>query len=84
MLILSAANYASMQPHAWYSDPRDEFLAYVHGSSNRTGVFAFVMAPLTFLFSSRYNVLLWATSWPDSTSLLLLRWVARLFAVTKH
>lgn len=78
VLILSAVNYASMQPHAWYPDPRDEVLAYVF---YRTGVFAFIMAPLTFLFSSRNNVLLWATSWPHSTFLLLHRWVARLFAL---
>ncbi|KAG6358958.1 hypothetical protein INS49_012478 [Diaporthe citri] len=78
VLMLSAVNYKSMQPHAWYSDPHDEILAYVF---YRTGVFAFVMAPLTFLFSSRNNVLLWATSWSHSTFLLLHRWVARLFAL---
>lgn len=78
VLILSAVNYKSMQSHAWYSDPHDDILAYVF---YRTGVFAFVMAPLTFLFSSRNNVLLWATSWSHPTFLLLHRWVARLFAL---
>ncbi|KAG8168966.1 hypothetical protein KVR01_001715 [Diaporthe batatas] len=78
VLILSAVDYKSMQPHAWYPDPRDEVLAYVF---YRTGVFAFVMAPLTYLFSSRNNVLLWVTNWSHSTFLLLHRWVARLFAL---
>lgn len=78
VLVLSAVDYKSMQPHAWYPNPRDEVLAYVF---YRTGVFAFVMAPLTLLFSSRNNVLLWATSWSHSTFLLLHRWVARLFAL---
>lgn len=78
VLVLSAVDYKSMQPHAWYSDPRDEIFAYVF---YRTGVFAFVMAPLTFLFSSRNNVLLWATHWSHSTFMLLHRWVARLFAL---
>lgn len=78
MLVLSAVDYKSMQPHAWYPDRRDEILAYV---SYRTGVFAFVMAPLTLLFSSRNNVLLLATNWSHPTLLLLHRWVARLFAL---
>jgi uncharacterized membrane protein len=78
VLILSAVDYKSMQPHAWYSDPRNEITAYVF---YRTGVFAFVMAPLTLLFSSRNNVLLWVTNWSHSTFMLLHRWVARLFAL---
>ena len=78
VLILSAVNYKSMQPHSWFPNQRDEILAYVF---YRTGVFAFVMAPLTFLFSSRNNVLLWATNWSHSTFVLLHRWVARLFAL---
>lgn len=78
VFVLSAVDYKSMQPHAWHSDPRNEILAYVF---YRTGAFAFVTAPLTYLFSSRNNVLPWVTNWSHSTFLLLHRWVARLFAL---
>ncbi|RKK80206.1 hypothetical protein BFJ69_g4396 [Fusarium oxysporum] len=39
---------------------------------------SFALLPLTVLFSSRNNILLWITDWPFSTFLVLHRWVARL------
>jgi hypothetical protein len=77
-LILTAVNYQSKQPHAWYPSQSKEILAYVF---YRTGIIAFVLAPLVFLFSSRNNILLWMTNWSHSTFLLLHRWVARIFAL---
>lgn len=77
-VVLSAVNYESKQPNAWYAKRSDEILAYVF---YRTGVFAFVLSPLVLLFSSRNNLLLWVTSWSHSTFLLLHRWVARIFAL---
>ncbi|KAL9112636.1 MAG: hypothetical protein Q9227_003207 [Pyrenula ochraceoflavens] len=77
-VILAAVNYKSYQPHAWYATKSDEILAYVF---YRTGTFSFVLAPLTLLFSSRNNILIWLTNWSHSTFLLLHRWVARLFAL---
>lgn len=53
-------------------------MAYV---SNRTGVLAFALAPLTILFSGRNNILLWLTNWSHSTYMLLHRWVARIFTL---
>ncbi|SCO89955.1 related to ferric reductase Fre2p [Fusarium oxysporum] len=52
-----------------------ELLAYV---GYRTGHISFALLPLTVLFSSRNNILLWITDWPFSTFLVLHRWVARL------
>ena len=77
-VILTAVNYESKQPHAWYATQQREIAAYIF---YRTGVFAFVLAPLLILFSSRNNVLLWMTNWSHSTFLLLHRWVARIFAL---
>lgn len=77
-LILAAVNYESKQPHAWYANRGNEIKAYIF---YRTGVLAFVLAPLLLLFSSRNNVLLWMTNWSHSTFLLLHRWVARIFAL---
>ena len=77
-LILTAVNYEFKQPHAWYATQGKEVTAYIF---YRTGTFAFVLAPLVILFSSRNNILLWMTTWSHSTFLLLHRWVARIFAL---
>ncbi|MCJ1456008.1 hypothetical protein MMC28_006365 [Mycoblastus sanguinarius] len=77
-VVLTAVNYESRQPHAWYATQRLEITAFIF---YRTGVLAFVMAPLVILFSSRNNFLLWVTNWSHSTFLLLHRWVARIFAL---
>lgn len=77
-VVLTAVNYESKQPHAWYATQRKEITAYIF---YRTGVLAFVSAPLVILFSSRNNILLWMTNWSHSTFLLLHRWLARIFAV---
>lgn len=77
-VILTAVNYETKQPHAWYATQRKEITAYIF---YRTGVLAFVSAPLVILFSSRNNILLWMTNWSHSTFLLLHRWLARIFAV---
>ena len=49
-VVLSAVKYESKQPHAWYATQRKEITAYIF---YRTGVLAFVLAPLVILFSSR-------------------------------
>lgn len=77
-VILTGVNYKSKQPHAWFANQHDEILAYVF---YRTGTFAFVLLPLTLLFSSRNNILLWLTNWSHSTYILLHRWIARLFTL---
>ncbi|RSM00395.1 hypothetical protein CEP52_009120 [Fusarium oligoseptatum] len=77
-LILTAVNYKTQQPHAWYATRAKEITAYIF---YRTGVFAFVLLPLLILFSSRNNFLLWMTNWSHSTYMLLHRWVARMFAL---
>lgn len=77
-VVLTAVNYESKQPHEWYATQQQEIKAYIF---YRTGVLAFVLAPLVILFSSRNNILLWMTNWSHSTFLLLHRWVARMFAL---
>jgi hypothetical protein len=77
-IILTSVNYVSHQPNAWYSTTWRDIMAFV---LYRTGNFAYIIAPLIFLFSSRNNVLLWLTNWSHSTYLLLHRWVARIFAL---
>ncbi len=47
----------------------------------RTGNFAYIMAPLVFLFAARNNLLLWMTNWSHSTFMVLHRWVARIFTL---
>lgn len=75
-IILGAITYQNFgQTHPWGFTKRAEILAYV---GYRTGHIAFALLPLTVLFSSRNNVLLWITDWPFSTFLVLHRWVARL------
>lgn len=77
-IILTAVNYQSRQPIAWYSNRWREIMAYV---LYRTGNFAYIISPLIFLFGGRNNILLWLTNWSHSTFLLLHRWIARVFAV---
>ncbi|RYP64310.1 hypothetical protein DL771_008812 [Monosporascus sp. 5C6A] len=55
-----------------------EIMAYV---GYRTGHISFALLPLTVLFSSRNNILLWLTNWSFSTFLVLHRWVARICAL---
>ncbi|KAK8064262.1 hypothetical protein PG996_008914 [Apiospora saccharicola] len=75
-IVLGAITYHNFdQPHPWGFTRTGEMLAYV---GYRTGHMAFALLPLTLLFSSRNNVLLWLTDWPFSTFLVLHRWVARL------
>lgn len=75
-VILSAVGYKAAQPNAWFASEWRETSAYV---MYRTGAFAFMLAPLLLLFSSRNNLLLWITNWSHSTFMLLHRWVARIF-----
>ncbi|KAI0472640.1 ferric reductase like transmembrane component-domain-containing protein [Xylariaceae sp. FL0804] len=77
-IVLTSVGYQSRQPNAWYADARREVLAFV---LYRTGVFAYIMAPLVFLFGARNNVLLWLSSWSHATFLALHRWVARVFTL---
>lgn len=77
-IVFSAVYYRIASPDAWYATRSDEVLAYVF---YRTGTFAYAMAPLIFLFSSRNNILLWLTNRPHSTYLLLHRWIARVFTL---
>ncbi|KAK6840962.1 hypothetical protein PG987_001822 [Apiospora arundinis] len=77
-IVLGAVTYQNFdQPQPWGFTKTGEILAYV---GYRTGHIAFALLPLTVLFSSRNNVLLWLTDWPFSTFLVLHRWVARLCA----
>ncbi|ENH70832.1 Ferric/cupric reductase transmembrane component 1 [Fusarium oxysporum f. sp. cubense race 1] len=78
-IILGAASYKNFAyPHPWGFTKSAELLAYV---GYRTGHISFALLPLTVLFSSRNNILLWITDWPFSTFLVLHRWVARLCAL---
>lgn len=78
-IILGAITYKNFQyPHPWGFTKTGEILAYV---GYRTGHISFALLPLTVLFSSRNNFLLWVTDWPFSTFILLHRWVARLCAL---
>jgi ferric reductase like protein len=77
-VILTAVNYKTILPHAWYANMWQEVVAFVF---YRTGVFGFVLLPLLILFSSRNNMLLWLTNWSHSTYILLHRWVARIFTL---
>lgn len=77
-IFVTAFDYKSFQPNAWFGDSKAEILGYV---ANRTGVIAFALAPLVILFAGRNNILLWLTNWSHSTYLLLHRWVARIFTL---
>ncbi|KEY74779.1 hypothetical protein S7711_06676 [Stachybotrys chartarum IBT 7711] len=75
-VVLSAVGYRAAQPNAWFASQWQETQAYI---MYRTGAFAFMLAPLLLLFSSRNNLLLWLANWSHSTYLLLHRWIARIF-----
>lgn len=77
-IILTSVNYESRQPNAWYATRWREIVAFV---LYRTGNFAYIMAPLVFLFAGRNNILLckYLTNWSHSTYILLHRWIARIF-----
>ncbi|KAI0888490.1 ferric reductase like transmembrane component-domain-containing protein [Annulohypoxylon maeteangense] len=78
-IILSSVSYRKFdQSDPWGFTPSGEIMAYV---GYRTGHIAFALLPLTVLFSSRNNILLWLTDWPYSTFLVLHRWVARVCAL---
>ncbi|KAJ9265972.1 hypothetical protein DTO212C5_6533 [Paecilomyces variotii] len=77
-IVLTAVNFQSRQPNAWYSSTWHEIMAYV---LYRTGAFAYIIAPLIWLFAGRNNILLWASNWSHSTFLVLHRWVARIFTL---
>lgn len=77
-IVLTSVNFQSRQPNAWYSNTWHEIMAYV---LYRTGAFAYIMAPLVWLFALRNNLLLWLTSWSHSTFMVLHRWVARIFTL---
>ncbi|KAH8725772.1 ferric reductase like transmembrane component-domain-containing protein [Phaeosphaeriaceae sp. PMI808] len=77
-IIFTAVNMESRQPNAWYPTVWREIMAYV---LFRTGVYAYIMAPLLFLFAGRNNVLLWLTNWSHTTFLVLHRWIARVFTL---
>ncbi|KAK2033563.1 hypothetical protein LX32DRAFT_635251 [Colletotrichum zoysiae] len=77
-IVLGAISYRNFEyVHPWGFTKTAEILAYV---GYRTGHISFALLPLTLLFSSRNNVLLWLTDWPFSTFMVLHRWVARLCA----
>lgn len=78
-IILGSITYKNFnQAHPWGFTKSGEILAYV---GYRTGHISFALLPLTVLFSSRNNFLLWLTKWPYSTFIVLHRWVARLCAI---
>ncbi|KAI1104975.1 ferric reductase like transmembrane component-domain-containing protein [Jackrogersella minutella] len=78
-IVLSSVSYRGFdQPHPWGFSHTGEIMSYI---GYRTGHIAFALLPLTVLFSSRNNFLLWLTDWPYSTFLVLHRWVARVCAV---
>jgi hypothetical protein len=77
-IIFTAVNMESRQPNAWYPTVWREIMSYV---LFRTGVYAYIMAPLLFLFAGRNNLLLWLTNWSHSTFLVLHRWIARVFTL---
>ncbi|RYP75430.1 hypothetical protein DL769_003824 [Monosporascus sp. CRB-8-3] len=78
-VILAAVSYRGFgQKHPWGFSSAGELMSYV---GYRTGHISFALLPLTVLFSSRNNILLWLTNWPYSTFLVLHRWVARICAL---
>ncbi len=77
-VVLTAVDDQSRQPNAWFACQWNEIMAYV---SHCTGNYAFMMAPLVALFSSRNNILLWLSNRSYATYLLLHRRVARIFTL---
>lgn len=77
-IILGSISYRNFEfVHPWGFDKQNELLTYV---GYRTGHISFALLPLTVLFSSRNNFLLWMTNWSHSTFIVLHRWVARVCA----
>ncbi|KAI6357327.1 hypothetical protein MCOR25_007712 [Pyricularia grisea] len=75
-IVLGSITYYNFEfVHPWGYSKSGEILSFV---GYRTGHISFALLPLTVLFASRNNFLLWLTDWPYSTFLLLHRWVARL------
>ncbi|KAI2633203.1 ferric reductase like transmembrane component-domain-containing protein [Hypomontagnella submonticulosa] len=78
-IILGAVSYEGFgRPHPWGFTPAQEIASIV---GYRTGHISMALLPLTVLFSSRNNFLLYLTGWPYSTYIVLHRWVARLCAL---
>lgn len=77
-ILLTGINISSIQPSTWYSSTAQEITSFI---AARTGIIAMALAPLTFLFAGRNNILLWCTNWDHGTYLLLHRWVARIFTL---
>lgn len=77
-VVLTAVNYRSAQPNAWFANQYQEIMSWV---MYRTGYIAFALLPLLILFSTRNNVLLWLSNWSHSTYMLLHRWIARIFGL---
>jgi hypothetical protein len=77
-LVLSAVNYDTSQPHPWEFAPKEKILAYI---GYRTGHIAYGHLPLVILFSTRNNLLLWITERNQGTSILLHRYISRIFTV---
>jgi predicted ferric reductase len=77
--VLIAVNYRALRPDAvfqWVQTHSQEIIFYM---ALRTGVIAFALMPVLFLFATRNNLLLWLTNWSYSTFLLLHRWIGRIF-----
>lgn len=77
-IVLSSVGYSSVQPSTWYATTTQEMVSKI---AARTGVIAMALAPLTFLFAGRNNILLYLTNWNHATYILLHRWIARLFTL---
>ena len=77
-ILFTGINISSAQPSTWYSTTTQEVTSLI---AARTGVAAMALAPLTFLFAGRNNILLYLTNWDHGTYLLLHRWVARMFTL---
>lgn len=77
-VVTAATGYYTVASHNWLRTSWQQIVGFM---MYRTGVLSYALAPLTVLFASRNNVLLWVTNWPHATFLLLHRWVARLFVL---
>lgn len=77
-VVTAATGYYTVASHNWLRTSWQQIVGFM---MYRTGVLSYALAPLTVLFASRNNVLLWVTNWPHATFLLLHRWVARLFGL---
>ncbi|KAK0622784.1 ferric reductase transmembrane component 4 [Immersiella caudata] len=75
-VVTTATGYRTVPSHMWLRNNWQQIVGFM---MYRTGVLSYALAPLTVLFASRNNVLLWLTNWSHATFLLLHRWMARLF-----